>query len=235
MSSGLAILLPVLGRPHRVAPVLASIRSATPEATPVFVCSPGDHAEREAVARERAACLTVRWQPGPGDYARKINLAFRRVVGDGEGPVPYGMDDHAEWVFLGADDLVFRRGWLEACMRRHQATGACVIGTNDLGNSRTIVGRHSTHTLVHADYLECGTADRAGMILHEGYDHQFCDDELVQTAMWRGTFQHARSSVVEHLHPAWGKAKADPTYAKAERRVLDDRDLYLRRKHLWGK
>jgi hypothetical protein len=47
-----------------------------------------------------------------------------------------------------------------------------------------MAGRHSTHSLVTRDYVErFGTIDEAGVVLHEGYPHEFVDDEFVQTAM----------------------------------------------------
>jgi hypothetical protein len=76
------------------------------------------------------------------------------------------------------------------------------------------VGRHATHSLVHADYRECGTLDEPWKLLHEGYWHNFVDDELVGTAMLRGTFAMAGDAHVEHLHPNWRKAADDETYRR---------------------
>lgn len=218
----LAILVPVLGRPHRVRPIVDSALKATPAATVVFVCNQGDAAELRACQETvEATTVVVPWRAGPGDYAKKINHGFRAMA-----------PDH-DWVFLGADDLVFHPGWWEACLAAHERTGACVVGTNDLGNKRTDGNGHSTHSLVSAAYLECGTADREGAILHEGYDHQYVDDELVMTARSRGTYVHEAGAVVEHLHPDWGKATRDATYRKAQRATAADRTLYRSREWMW--
>lgn len=215
----LLVLIPVLDRPAAAAPVVASIRSSTPHARILFLCSPGDDAEIAAALATGANVTVVPWQAGSGDWARKQNHGFR--------------DGVEEWVFLGADDLVFHSGWFYACIRQHEIAGACVVGTNDLGNARVVAGRHSTHSLVHRDYLECGTIDEDGLIVHEGYDHQFADDEFVQTAIARGTYAHAGDARVEHLHPNWGKAQDDATYRKGQQQFAQDRVLFERRQQFW--
>jgi hypothetical protein len=217
--TSVAVLVPVLDRPDRAAPVAASIRSSDDRAHPVFLCSPGDDDEVAAVHAAGEAAVVVPWPCGPGDWARKLNLGF-------------GLTG-TEWVLFGADDLVFHAGWFDACLVEHARTGACVIGTNDMGNARVIAGHHSTHPLVHRDYIECGTADEDGVLLHEGYGHAFVDDEFVQTAQARGTFAAARSAYVEHLHPDWGKGSQDETYRRGQASFHDDRALYDARKHLW--
>jgi hypothetical protein len=234
----LAILIPVLGRPERAAPVIESALAATPDAFVLFLTSPGDGAEQDAIDDAGGRFEVVPWDPGPGDYARKINYGFKLVTGRDPNWVPYAIPavtiSH-EWVFLGADDLIFHPGWYEACLRRAASTRACVVGTNDLGNARTATGQHSTHTLVNAGYWECGTVDESNRILHEGYEHEYVDDELVHTARWRSTYAHCPEAIVEHLHPDWGKGVEDATYAKARAGRSRDTRLYKRREDAhWG-
>lgn len=236
--SDLAILIPVLGRPERVEPVLESALDQTPDALVLFLASPRDVPEQDALLAAGALFLVCPWEPAGGDYARKINLGFKcvtdrvRTPPDAHGEAWVGS---REWVFLGADDLVFGRNWYQACRRQAKATRACVIGTNDLGNSRTATGQHSTHTLVNRGYWDCGTADEAGAILHEGYQHEYVDDELVHTARWRRTYAHAPDAVVEHLHPDWGKGQEDATYRKARAgRGPDNRLFHERQRMYWG-
>jgi hypothetical protein len=217
------VLTPVLGRPERAAPVAASIRASDDRAEPLFLCSPGDDDEI-AACRDSGWTIVVPWECGPADYGRKMNRGVELARS-------YGFD----WAFLGADDLVFHPGWLDQCLRVWERTGACVVGTNDMGNQRVISGRHSTHTLVHVDYLDCGTIDEAGKILHEGYGHSFCDDEFVQTAQMRGTYVHAGEAFVEHQHPNWGKGEDDATYRKGMSSFDADRRLYERRKQMFAR
>lgn len=219
--TSVAVLVPVLGRPARAAPVARSIRSSDDRAHPLFLCSPHDLDEIAAVRAAGEDPVVVPWEVGPGDYARKMNLGFRL--------------SRDEWVFLGADDLVFHPGWFDACLEEQARTGACVIGTNDMGNSRVIAGKHSTHTLIHRDYGECGTVDEGGKILHEGYSHSFVDDEFVQTAIARGTYAHASGALVEHFHPNWGKAQDDETYRRGVAGFAEDSHHFQRRSILWSR
>lgn len=221
-----SILVPVLARPQRVEPLLASLVAAgtDPRVDPanldlVFICNRSDDAEIDAVRAVGLDPVVVPWDAGRGDYAKKLNLCF-------------AASPH-EWFFFAADDLVFHDGWLAFALAAHRRTGACVIGTNDLGNQRTVAGVHSTHTLVNRDYADCGTVDDGSRILHEGYDHNYVDDEFVQTAKVRHTYAHAEKAVVEHFHPDWGKGEMDSTYRKGKARFEDDHRLYLQRKILW--
>lgn len=209
-----AILVPVLNRPHNVEPLLESIReSTTVDHQVLFVADPDDEPERHALDRAGAVTLLK-----AGTYAEKINHAAGCTS--------------ASFVFLAADDLRFHRGWFENAVAR--MTGRVgVVGTNDLGNRRVIAGEHSTHSLVARWYIDQGTIDEPGKVLHEGYTHCFCDDELVATAKHRGAWAFAPDSIVEHLHPDWAKGQRDSTYDLGQRNFRHDRRVFHRRRHLW--
>lgn len=222
----LLMIIPVVQRPHRAAPVFESIQRATPPgvARVLFVGNHGDEPEHEA-CRATGADLMVIGVRRDGDYARKVNAAYRAST--------------EPLLFLGADDLDFHPGWFEAVMRRIDA-GAAVVGTNDLGNPRVMRGEHATHCVVTRDYVDrFGTIDQPGEVLHEGYAHEYCDDELVGTAKMRQAWAFAEDAHVEHLHPNWlgsdGKPKApsDHLYSDQRRRMRQSRPLYLRRRQMW--
>lgn len=215
--SDLVILVPMLGRPKHVDPLLASISNSVPGSEVLFVCSPNDHRVIEAV--ENAGCDYARIPYHPiGDYARKIN---------------YGVSNTTKpLIFLGASDLLFHNLWFEYAVQR-MARGVGVIGTNDLGNPRVISGDHSTHSLVTREYAELGTIDNPRLLLHEGYPHEFVDDEFIETAKHRGAFVAATDSLVEHLHPNWGKGEPDNLYQQQRQRMALGRRIYMRRKRLW--
>lgn len=212
------IFVPALGRPQQIKTVYDSIESATTtEHKVIFITSPGDDETVREVLKLGLKPLRARWKPGKADYAKKINLAYSK--------------SKAEWFFQAATDLVFYAGWDTAAIvvgRR----GAGVIGTNDLGNPDVKKGRHSTHSLIARRYIEeyGGTADNSGAVFSEAYDHQYCDNEFIETATRRGQFVFARRSVVEHIHPHWGKADDDATYEKAMRQTLEDRKLFMTRR-----
>ena len=220
MSKDLAVVVPMLGRPHRVRPLLESLEATAPDARVIFGCSPGDtlvHREVDATGRQR---LEVAWT-GRGDYARKINYGYRACA--------------ERYIFLAADDLRFHPGWWEAALAVQEATGAGVVGTQDLCNPRVIAGEHSTHSLVTRAYADTfGTIDQPGAILHEGYQHEYVDDELVATARYRGAWAFAHDAVVQHLHPMCGGGRMDPLYAQQRQRMRLGAMLYKQRQRLWA-
>ncbi|WP_373067555.1 glycosyltransferase family A protein [Gemmatimonas sp.] len=216
----LVILIPALGRPDTIEPVLRSIKQ-TCEATVLFLLTVGDYAVETEVHRLGAESLRSRPR-ATGDYANKINTGFHATT--------------EPFVFLGATDLRFHPGWWEAAFAvlQHPANVG-VVGTNDLNSRRGPRRQHSTHSVVRRSYVdEFGTIDEPGLILHEGYVHEHCDDEMIGTAKFRSQYHWCEGSVVEHLHPVWGKAPNDAMYAASEKRMGRSRPIYNKRKNLWG-
>ena len=224
-STELSILVPVLNRPANVSPLLDDIALSTgSDVEVVFIATIGDTDELVAISHEmerddiKVELLTIPAK-ALGDYARKINTGIRRTT--------------SEWIFMGADDLHFKPGWFGAAKLVYESTGKLVIGTQDLGNSRVLRGEHSTHTLVHRSYVARGTIDNPNKVLHEGYPHEFVDDEFIETAKKRDEFVFAHNSVVEHLHPLWGKAPTDALYDGHRKRMNNGRRIYMKRRRLW--
>lgn len=213
------ILVPVLGRPQNAQPLVDSIHAATSVPhTIIFLCTRGD--ERQIEACKQTGAIVHLVEPGPCEYARKINIGAN-----------LDYTDH-EWLFLGADDLRFHEGWDEAALEAG-AGGQRVIGTNDLGNATVMAGKHATHSLVHRSYADLGTIDAPGpKLLHE-YEHNYCDTEFVATAQHRGEWVFAADSHVEHLHPFWKKGADDEVYRKGRKKVNRDSGLFRQRRHLW--
>ena len=212
-----AILVPLLNRPWRVAPLLESIAEATTDYQVVFACTPSDHATIEAVRDEGYEPLLVDRHP-KGDYARKIQAGIDATT--------------TPFVFTAADDLRFHPGWFPAA-REVMSDTVGVVGTNDLCNARVMRGDHGTHFLVARWYCDLGTIDGEPHLFHHGYQHEWVDDELVGTAKKRGAWGFAPDSIVEHLHPQAGKAPMDPMYAAQRARMGRSRALYLQRRRLW--
>jgi hypothetical protein len=215
----LAVVIPMLGRPHTVAPLAESIRATVPAAQIVWALSAGDTFVDGAVAKVGGAVLHVPYQP-VGDYARKINAGYRATT--------------QPLIFCGACDLRFHPGWYRAAVDA-LTPGVGVVGTNDLGSPRVIAGDHSTHSLVTRDYADRhGTVDGPGAILAEVYPHEFVDDEFVETAKHRRAFAAARAAHVEHLHPNWNRAiPVDGLYLGQRARMVRGRPIYQARRNLW--
>ncbi len=211
------VIIPVLNRPANVAPLLASL-GTDERIRPLFVVTEGDREEISAIRSAGAELLPVP-RYTRGDYAKKINAGYRHST--------------EPFLFLAADDLRFHDGWLDAALPAFENPLIGVVGTQDLGNERVLAGEHATHSLVRRRYVDVlGVIDRPG-VLCEMYPHEFVDDEFVETAKSRNAWAFAHGSIVEHLHPNWGKADTDPLYDASPRRMMIGRSIYRRRRHLW--
>lgn len=221
MTPHVLILVPVLKRPHRVVPLLDSIERSTPMPWDVlFIPDPDDDGEIEAIEQATQAFgeRRVDYSCCEGGWATKLNHALRTDV--------------APRYFLGADDLEFQPGWLEAADALLSDTIG-VVGTNDLCNPRVMSGEHATHFLVADWYARLGTADDPSVLLHEGYHHNFVDNEFIGTARHRNAYAFAEASHVKHLHPMNGTAENDEVYVKGQAGWTHDKRLARERQHLW--
>jgi hypothetical protein len=240
----LVIVVPTI-RPHRIAPTLESAKAATPDARVLFVVDHDDTATQQAVQAVASGPGAV---GGPHTHLLSTD-GVDLLLCDGGWPkkINAGIAASTEpLIFTGADDLDFREGWFEAAAPRIQdpaeagGRNGCigVVGTNDLGNPRVMAGKHATHFLVARWYAEWGTVDEPGKLLHEGYEVEFSDDELIATAKVRGCWAMALDAEVEHLHPVWGKgdekAQDDPSYNRIKDRMARGRAIFNSRKPLWA-
>lgn len=234
------LLIPVLNRPERVLPLLSSIRAATisPGYTVNFVVTEDDVDEVAMIEdvssmlfgppdlNEVVRIITVEKRDS-GDYAGKINDSFHHTSWPEANP----------FVLLGADDLHFHPRWdIEVLDVFSQDESALVVGTNDLGNKTVMAGRHSTHPVLSREYVMVHGAswDGPGVVYHEGYDHQYCDTELIELAVQRDCFRFAKDAHVEHLHPFWGKGEMDAVYRKGQRASQADAKLFQQRKRAYS-
>ena len=213
----LAVLVPVLSRPHRVRPLVEAFRRTTslPHRV-IFIADAGDDDEIRAVQDCSGADLIV-VQAGTS-YARKINVGVQAT-------------DEA-LIFTGADDLEPHPGWLTAALAR-MGGPVQVVGVNDLGTARVREGRHATSFLVDRRYVQAGTIDEPGVLMHPGYRHNYPDDELAETARLRGAIAFATDAIVEHLHPHFGNAPDDATYRLGRESFKADGRLFRSRRSLW--
>lgn len=218
----IVVVVPVLGRPDNTSPLAESWYAANDgHSRLLFVCSTGDTWQIAACRATGEDYLVAAWPAGPGDFARKVNLAYRESA--------------EPWLFQAGDDVRFQAGWDEAALACAQATGALVVGTDDDANPSVKAGKHSTHSLIARSYVDSPGAsmDGPGSVFSEKYDHQFCDLELVELAKARGVWAFARDARVLHLHPIWGTAERDATYAKGQAHGREDQRLYARRSRMW--
>jgi hypothetical protein len=209
-----AVIVPTLRRPQNAAPFMESLRASGADLAAVYaVADPGPDAD----AWKEAGATVLHWHgPPPGTFAERVNLGYQ--VTD------------EPWLLLAGDDVRFHPGWLDHA--QHAARdGADVVGTNDLHNPRVTAGEHSPHPMIRRAYAdEQGASwDGPGVVCHEGYRHWFVDDEIVTAAKQRGAWVMAFHSKVEHLHPMWGLAADDETYAIGREHMESGRELFEKR------
>jgi hypothetical protein len=210
-SEQVAVIVPVLDRPQNAEPFMRSLRASTGLANVYAVCN-NDVDYQTWGQADAIPILTDRIS-----FAQKVNDALEHTT--------------ERWVFLVGDDVTFRAGWLDHALHVAELTGAQVIGTNDLANSRVTSGEHATHMLISRDYIdEQGASwDGPGVVCHEGYRHWYVDDEIVTVAKQRGVWAPALASVVEHHHPIFGTAPDDETYRRGQRHAGKDKALWIKR------
>jgi len=208
-----AVIVPVLNRPQNAAPFMATLRATTGLATVYAIANPDD---ADTVKAWQDAGAEVLFADGVS-FACKVNAGYAQTT--------------EPWLFITGDDVRFHPGWLDHAHATAVQQGASVVGTNDLGNPRVMRGEHATHMLIRRGYVdEVGASwDGPGGVCHEGYRHWYVDDEIVTAARQRHAFAFATASIVEHLHPAWGKAQQDDVYDLGQASQNEDRALFEKR------
>lgn len=210
-----AVIVPVMRRPQNARPFMESLRASTGLAKVYAVADYDDH-ETIRAWKDAAAQVIMHAGDHPGTFAEKVNVGYENT--------------NEPWLFLVGDDVRFHPGWLDHAQAA-AGTSRHVIGTNDLGNPAVMRGEHATHLLVRRSYVdEVGASwDGPGVVAHEGYSHWFVDNEIVTAARQRDAWAMALGSVVEHLHPLWGKGEPDEVYELGTKHAHADRALFEKR------
>lgn len=212
----IAVIVPILGRPDNAAPFMRSLVASTGLAD-VFVCGTEDDARPwvERAARRVASRSHT--------FPVKVNDGYRVAA------------DHDWFLFVG-DDVTFRPGWWDHALFTARTSGCGFIATNDLCNPYVMVGRHATHPIMSRRYIEQHGAswDGPGTVAHEAYRHWFVDNEWTARAHQLGEFAYSPASIIEHLHPVYGKGVDDAVYAKARTNRDRDQALIEKRVKQWA-
>jgi len=225
------VVVPVLRRPHHAEPFMTSIRSASSPRCPL-VLAVANRDDRATAAAWRRAGATIVWcDEAPGSFAQKVNLVAR-IVGR-----------HTDWLFLTGDDVRFHDGWIDAALDG-LPEGARVVGVSEIPDDAELDRRfistdyeaylrtadHTNHMFVATDYIAAEGASWDGPGTTCGpYRHWWTNNELIAVAKQRGVWEARPDSVVEHLHPYFGKGQMDATYALGESAVQADHTLWMER------
>jgi hypothetical protein len=198
-------------RAHRIASVVQSIAESTEDYSIVVIAATGECAD---AAKELPVTLL---EDSGGTWPQRINAGYRIT--------------NEPYIFTGADDLAFRPGWFQAAMRVMETIDG-VVAVNDLMNMAGV------HYLISKNFIETigGVIDQPpGVIACESYTHQYVDDEIRATAIFRNRWGGVvRDSIVEHLHPGLGKSESDLTYQIGEASGSQGYQVFQSRAHLWA-
>lgn len=207
----LAILVPVLGRPHRVAPLLAAFAQTTSVSHSIyFIPDLDDSEEIKAIEAAGGDILYLSFKEG---YATKINRAIKLTT--------------EPLIMSAADDLEAQPGWAEAAIAKLDDTIE-VVGLNDLMvRSRANWATHFVFTRQYAN--EPILTGEEGPLC-ELYDHSCVDDEFAATAKQRGVYVYAEDAHVKHFHPDNDTAPRDETYNKGRKHLRSDKRLWRSRR-----
>lgn len=212
------VLVPVHQRTTNLATVYRSHCEADTDAAFYFVAADGDDAVMDAMLKLQAPYHIV--SKDRTKWSQKINDGIARTF--------------EPWILCGADDIVFQRKWVEAIAGHLDSGFEGVYGTNDLGNGQVLKGLMSTHPLIHRNYTKNVAPENISGVLFEGYHHNYPDTELALHAQSQGMYKHLRHCIVEHRHPAFGKAADDPTYLFGRSRFFEDQSLFSIRCRKFG-
>lgn len=198
-----AILVPSLNRGQRLEFVAKNIHEATPEDHRILFCV-GDPASKEVLDRIGEWYLDDTDDPDKR-YVTRMNKLIQHI-GD------------AQTVFFGSDDVIHHPDWLSNALKVMEQ-GASVVVVNDLRN------QNGTQALVRASYLKSAVFDNPKQAFHDGYGHNYADNEMFFTAYMQNQYARAMDAYVEHLHPVFGHPKAiewDDTYTNATKSWEED-------------
>ena len=210
----IAIFIPTLYRPDKLKRTIKSIQDTSDVHT--YVMFPRDDINtQEVIEHFNNVEYFTDSDPENMRFVRRIQYLYSVT------------DD--DWFLTGADDVVFRDGWLQAA--EPYMNDYSVISFDDMCNPNV----PGTNFLIKRQYIDeqSGVVDSPKTVLHQGYYHNFCDNELIGTAKARNTFIKCDGKI-EHFHHTVGKSENDIIYSMAQAKFHDDAALCHSREHLWS-
>ena len=187
-----AVLIPSLGRPHRLKDVAKNVHEST-TLDHVILWQVGGFKSLEVIDELDEPCVVDDSDKEDKRYVTRMNnlITHAKLI-------------KCRSVFFGSDDVVHHEGWLEAALAEMEEQQKAVIVVNDLRNP------NGTQAVVRVDYFPFLVHDDPTVAFHPGYQHNFADTEMFQTAQKYGQLGRAMDSNVEHLHPIYQNNTARP-------------------------
>ena len=213
-----AVIVPVMRRPHNVQKFAESCLATAHTAHIYFIVDHDDMAEMAAVeiaAENDDRVNMIVNESESKTFATKCNLGYRETS--------------EPWLLFVGDDVRFWPGWWAEIV--HSDDGSAFVATNDMRNRSVMSGQHATHPAIRRDWLDDHGASWDGpfTVCHEGYRHWYVDNEWSAVAQQAGQFRYCSRSLVEHRHPIWNDAPDDEVYRLGQSFADEDRVLWLER------
>lgn len=215
----LGIYIPTLGRPHKLQAVADNIKAATRSEYKLYWGVEPEDRESILAAKDTGHAVIL------NEYGPSYSHALQTIYEQTAEPV----------FFWGNDDFYFLDGWDEAPMRKlSERPDISVLGVHD-GNPHT---KYYSMSFVRRKYIEeqSGVIGMPNRVMYP-YHHNFVDDELTETAKLRGVWDWCEGPCIEHQHPSFtwlGTYATDLTYAKNDRRFVEDMNTFRERSKLWA-
>ena len=193
----LLVIIPTRGRPDRVVAALdAALSLSETDARAVVAYDDDDPAAPgyAALAEECAGGL-VSWAHGPRDtlcgWTNRLALE--------------GLGEYRAFFSMGDDHLPRTPGWDRLLLEAIDGMGGTGFAYgDDLGQGE----RLATSVMVSADIVKA-----LGYLMLPTCEHFHVDDAWMTLGREGGCLAWCPHVVIEHAHPAWGKAEMDSTYA----------------------
>ena len=204
----LLVIVPSRGRPRNIARLLGAVRDTAKLATHVHVCVDSDDPELaayEKVFETAGDGHVLETGPRKGLAAWTNEVAVRRA---------------AEYPFLASfgDDHLPKTGHWDYYLAR---------AIEDFGGTGFSYPWDGTREDVPEAVVMSGDiVAKLGWMCLPDLQHWYVDNVWADLGRGADCLRHCRAVVVDHVHPAAGKAPADKTNADASGKLAADRDAY---------
>lgn len=212
-SHSVSVVIPSRDRPESLLRAVESVLSTSPGVDIVCVLDDGDVESRAILPTLDAISVCIVTGEMHTAELWNIGAAFARRM------------NNANYFVIGADDVVFQPGWLEAAWNVMVSIGGSgLVGLNEGDGSA--FGVMATHFMVSLKYAVRGLG---GCIMIPSYRHGHTDAEATIRARRDGRLAWAEEARIQHLHPIYGTAPNDKIYEKGAASIPHDEALFLER------
>lgn len=214
----LGVYIPTYGRPKKLQQVADNLKQNTKGEYKLYWCV--ESFDRESILAAKDTGYPVIINEGKSTYSDALQTIYEQTN---------------EPVFIWAnDDFYFLKDWDEKPMQMMEADpGIGVLGIDD-GNPQT---NYTAISFIRRKYIEeqSGVIDMPNRVLYP-YNHNYCDNELTETAQHRGAWDKSIGPCIHHQHPSFtwlGDFPTDETYVRNNLKDAEDNELFHSRRHLW--